>query len=235
MPGDGPAKDDPFRAWLEASRAFLESGAMPDALTQRCAALFAAWGRFAAAYAEASATAVGGPAGGPFDPVSWIDAGGPGGFGDLWQWIEAPLGASGGAALFGAGPGGLRETAEWLAYSAALARYRAVLAGAWLAAFGRFTEAMAGRGAAPDWTTILDTWQRTAEAELDRAQRSEPFLDAQREVIRTRLACSALLRGRIEELARLLDLPTRAEIDDLHEAVHALRREIRSLRAGGQG
>jgi hypothetical protein len=29
----------------------------------------------------------------------------------------------------------------------------------------------------------------------------------------------------------MLDLPTRAELDDLHQTVHGLKRELRALRA----
>jgi hypothetical protein len=54
---------------------------------------------------------------------------------------------------------------------------------------------------------------------------------AQRDLIRARLDCSALLRGRIEQIAGMLGLPTRAEVDGLHQNLHGLKRELRTLRA----
>ena len=83
---------------------------------------------------------------------------------------------------------------------------------------------------APGWDTIQSRWQTAAEAELAAAQRSGDFLAAQRDLIRTRLDCSALLRGRVERIAGMLGMPTRAEVDGLHQTLHGLKRELRRLR-----
>ncbi len=220
-------EQDPFRLWQQSSRAFLDSKAMPESLRERCEALFSSWSRFARAYAEASGAAGATGGGGPFDPVGWMDAGGAAGFGDLWRWF----GGAGGEGPWHAEGEALRGSAEWVAYAVALERYRAVLAAAWLRAFQRFASEIGKRSAAPDWERIRRVWQLAADAELDAAQRSEAFLDAQREVIRARLALAALLRQRTEQLASLLGLPTRSEMDELQETVHALRRELRALRS----
>ena len=227
MSDRGDAERDPFRLWQQSSRAFLDSAEMSESLRERCAGLFAAWTRFARTYAEASGAAGPAAAGGPFDPVGWMDAGGPGGFGDLWTWFGA--GAARDPAS--AGRAAVHGSAEWTTYAVALERYRAVLAAAWFRAFQRFAAELGKRGTAPDWHRIQRLWQSAADTELDAAQRSEDFLDAQREVIRARLALAAMLRERIGKLAELLGLPTRAELDDLQEEVHALRRELRALRA----
>jgi len=88
----------------------------------------------------------------------------------------------------------------------------------------------------PDWAAMQARWQAAADAELAAAQASEDFLTAQAELIRTRLACAALLRKRVEGLAQLLGMPTREELDSLHETVHRLGREVRMLRAkAGKG
>jgi len=97
--------------------------------------------------------------------------------------------------------------------------------------FRRFAAELGKRGEAPDWERIRRIWQLAADAELDAAQRSEAFLDAQREVIRARLTLAAVLRQRTEQIAALLGMPTRTEIDELQESVHALRRELRALRS----
>jgi hypothetical protein len=236
MSDRGTADQDLFQIWLASSRTFFAADSMnppmADSLKQKCEGLFAAWNRFARTYAEASSA---GTEGGPFDPVGWLDAAGGGGFDDLGRWFGAPEGA---------GPwreerDALIASRQWIAYTAALERYRAVMGAAWLKAFKRFIEALTQDQGAhatasdglPGWEVIEARWRQAAGAELAAAQRSEDFLAAQRDLIRARLDCSALLRERIERFAGMLGLPTRAEVNDLHEAVHGLKRELRALRA----
>lgn len=276
------ADPDPFRAWIEASRAFLDSEpegqalgqALGEPIRQQCESLFAAWSRFAGTYAAAAQGAAGGAGastgqagatGGPSDPLAWMDAGSAGGFGDLWRW-------------FGGGAGGVQDgwqaerealmgSGEWAAYALALGRYQAVMAEGWLKAFGRFSEALAAeqgdgrqaggkqggarkggakkgtdtrRDAAPaaeslSWETIRARWQEAADLELARTMRSDAFLAAQRDLVRARLDCAALIRSRLERLADLFDMPTRADTDGLAERLHRLEREVRALRARAEG
>ncbi len=236
MSDRGTADQDLFQIWLASSRTFFAAEPMTDSLKERCEGLFSAWNRFARTYAEASGAVPGDATAGPFDPVGWLDAAGGGGFGDLWRWF----GAAEGADPWREERDVLTASRQWLAYTAALERYRAVMGAAWLQAFKRFAEGLAqDRGpqnretgdGLPDWEVIQARWQEAADAELAAAQRSEDFLAAQRDLIRARLDCSALLRGRIERIAEMLGLPTRAELDDLHETMHGLKLEFRALRA----
>ena len=247
MSDRGTADQDLFQIWLASSRTFFAAEPMTGepmpgqpmtaALKERCDELFAAWSRFARVYAEAGAStqgeAQGEATGGPFDPAGWLDAAGGG---DLWRWF----GAAQDADPWREERDALTASRQWLAYTAALERYRAVMGAAWLQAFKRFAEGLAqDRGsqdrepgdALPAWEVIQARWQEAADAELAAAQRAEDFLAAQRDLIRARLDCSALLRGRIERIAGMLGLPTRAELDDLHQTVHGLKRELRALRA----
>ncbi len=228
MADRGTAGQDLFQIWLASSRSLFAAEPMTASLKERCEGLFAAWSRFAQACAEASGGARGGATGGPFDPAGWLDAAGGD---DLWRWF-------GGDAV--ADPwreqrDALTGSPQWLAYTEALERLRAVMSAAWLKAFKRFTEDLAKDrqpgDALPDWEAIQARWQEAAGAELAAAQRAEDFLAAQRDLIRARLDCSSLLRGRIERLAGMLGLPTRAELDDLHATVHGLKRELRALGA----
>jgi hypothetical protein len=242
MSDSGTADKGLFNIWLESSRTFFDADSsiapMSESLKEKCAGLFAAWNRFAQTYALASAGVV---QGGPFDPVGWLDTAGGSGFGDLWSWF----GVADATEFWRAERDAISASKQWLAYTTALERYRAVMAAAWLKAFKRFTEEMARdpglhaptENGHPDWEVIQTRWQQAAEAELATAQRSEDFLAAQRDLIRARLDCSALLRERTERIADILGLPTRAEVDDLHETMHSLKRELRALRTrldGGQ-
>jgi hypothetical protein len=233
MADHGTADQDLFQTWLENSRAFLDAEPMPESMKQKCADLFAAWNRFAQTYGEAASG--GARKGGPFDPVGWLDAAGGGGYGDLWRWFGDPDGPEPWRAYpWRDERDALTASRQWRAYSAALERYRAVMSAAWLRAFKRFADELAKDPPAdglPGWDKTQSRWQAAAEAELAAAQRSEDFLAAQRDLIRARLDCSALLRGRIEQIAGMLGLPTRAEVDGLHQNLHGLKRELRTLRA----
>ena len=183
MSDRGTANQDPFRIWLASSRAFFASQStnappqtaqMTEPLQQKCEELFAAWNRFAQTYAKAGNTVVAGAAGSPFDPVGWLDAAGGGGYGDLWRWFGDDADPKGADAK-GADPwreqrDALTASREWLAYSAALERYRAVMGAAWLQAFRRFAEELAqnpGPGdGLPGWEVIQARWQDAAGAEL---------------------------------------------------------------------
>ncbi len=216
----------PFQDWLAASQSFLADGALDPRLRDKAQTLFDAWQRFGTALAEAGGATAGGA--GPFDPAGWVDLAGGGGLGDLWSWF-------GGA---GAAPGGsanaLKASREWAAYGAALTRYRAVLGAAWLAAFRRFADDMTGTKAVADFPAMQQAWQQAAEQELAGAQRSETYLAAQRDLIRARLDCAKMLRAQADEIAGLLGLPTRAEVDALHQALHDMRRELRSLKGSAR-
>jgi hypothetical protein len=227
MSDRGTAGQDPFQIWLASSRTLFADQSMTDSLKERCEGLFAAWNRFARTCAEASGTQ-GEASGGPFDPAGWLDAAGGG---DLWRWF----GGAGGADPWREERDALTASPQWFAYTAALERTRTVMSAAWLNAFKRFAEDLARDrepgDALPAWEAIQARWQEAADAELAAAQRAEDFLAAQRDLIRARLDCSALLRGRIERIAGMLGLPNRAELDDLHQTVHGLKRELRALRA----
>ena len=74
MSDRGTADQDPFQIWLATSQAFFAAqpphAQMTESLAEKCEGLFAAWTRFAQTYAQAGA---GGEAGGPFDPVGWLE------------------------------------------------------------------------------------------------------------------------------------------------------------------
>ena len=221
------AERHPFQDWLAAGQSFLAEGAMDARLSDKAQTLFDAWQRFGGVVAKVGGAAA--DTGGPFDPAGWVDMAGGGGFGDLWSWFG---GAGGGPAKT------LQASREWTAYGAALTRYRAVLGAAWLAAFRRFAEEMtgemAGGAGAASFAAMQAAWQQAAETELASAQRSETYLAAQRDLIRARLDCAKVLRGQADEIAALLGLPTRAEVDALHEGLHDMRRELRAMKDPGR-
>ncbi|MEM7497850.1 MAG: poly(R)-hydroxyalkanoic acid synthase subunit PhaE [Pseudomonadota bacterium] len=218
--------------------------------------VYDAWSRFLDALAAAHAERAAGPGASPFDPAGWLRGEGDGGMADLWRWLEGP----GFADMLSEERRLLREGGEWIRFMAALEQFRAIVAEGWLRAFRSFAERLAADEDAPEAATVADDaaggaagntagddapgqgagaaawdrlmahWRAAADAEVARLQSSEAYLSAQRDLLDTGLALRASLRARAEGLAEFLGLPTRAELDDVHESLHALRREIRSLR-----
>jgi len=233
------AEGDLFRLWLEGARAFADSDAAGSAAWQRAEALHKAWSRFAEAFAEAHSGRHAKPGASPLDPAGWLRPEGQGGLADLWRWFEGPELAD----ILREEREAIRATREWMAFSAALEQFRAVVADGWMRAFKAFVERLSAELSAtreaqrpdPDWAQMTTLWREVADAEMARTHRSDAFLAAQRDLIEAQIAVRGTLRKRIDRLAGFLGLPTRAELDDLHATVHALRRELRTLRAGIQG
>lgn len=127
---------------------------------------------------------------------------------------------------------GLKATQEWLALREASAEYRMVTAKAWSRAFERFSkQAMAD----PDiWNSgpraVMNQWLEIANDELIATQRTDAFLNAQRKLLRAGVDYRLREREMVELWCETHSIPTRSEVDDLHEMVYRLRRELRDLK-----
>jgi hypothetical protein len=79
------------------------------------------------------------------------------------------------------------------------------------------------------WRDVLALWVDTANTTLLETQRSETYLESQREILKA----STDLRLAQQELAafysEVFGYPTRTELDDVHRTVTELRRELRAL------
>ena len=64
---------------------------------------------------------------------------------------------------------------------------------------------------------------------LMRTHRSTPFLEAQRQLLRAGMDFLLAERKLVEQLVEPAGLPTRTEIDELHNTVHTLKRRVRAL------
>lgn len=238
MPEGGQGDHDLLRLWLEGSRAFLDAKADAAKLWPQCEHLFKTWMRFGEGLAGAAGAAEADGARNPFDPAGWMRPEGQGGMADLWRWLEGPDFAG----AFDEYRRALRESREWMAFSTALDEFRAVTAAGWMRAFKAYVEALsrrldqiseAGEGDL-GWDEMRALWREIADVELAAMQRSEPYLAAQRDLIRTQIDLRQALRARVEDVSGALGLPTRAEIDDLHQTMHELRAEIAELRRAGR-
>lgn len=127
---------------------------------------------------------------------------------------------------------GLKATQEWLALREASAEYRTITAKAWSRAFERFTcDAIADTEI---WKSspkdVIGRWLEIANDELVATQRTDAFLKAQRKLLRAGVDYRLKERELVELWCETHSIPTRTEVDDLHEMVYRLRRDLRDLK-----
>jgi polyhydroxyalkanoate synthase subunit PhaE len=163
-----------------------------------------------------------------FDPGVWFSAGnmdealqrlaeGPR-LADLWDVERKFLG------VFNA----------WVALRRRSLEHNTVMLEAWMRAAGAFAKRLNEMADASQSIEsprkLLTLWVETANDVMLETQRSEPFLNTQREI----LTASTELRLAQQEVAafysEMFGYPTRTELDDVHKTVTELRRELRALK-----
>ena len=143
---------------------------------------------------------------------------------DLWQ-VERKF-----AAVFGA----------WVRLRRHSLEHNRVIIEAWTKAVGVFAKLLnekAARGDAPlkSVRELLTLWGETANDVLLETQRSEVFLQTQREVLKASTDLRLTQRAIAEFYSEMFGYPTRAELDDVHKSVTELRRELRALQRASRG
>jgi hypothetical protein len=121
----------------------------------------------------------------------------------------------------------------WIEMRQRLASYNAVASAPWTEASKRFLETMSAVGASetstPDWREAFAKWSEISNEELIRNQRTDGFLQAQKELLQAGLQ----LRSRQDDVAEtasvMFGLPTRRDFDDVTRQLTELRREVRAL------
>jgi class III poly(R)-hydroxyalkanoic acid synthase PhaE subunit len=77
---------------------------------------------------------------------------------------------------------------------------------------------------------IYDVWVESAEAAYSRAAHGAAFMQAQAELSNALSQLRIAQRELMEEWARQFDLPTRAELNSLHQKLRQLEAELQKLR-----
>jgi hypothetical protein len=122
----------------------------------------------------------------------------------------------------------------WLALRRRTMEHNTLMLEAWMQAAGTFAKTMNERAERGEkfesWREVLDAWVDIANVQLLHTQRSDDFLQSQREVLKA----STDLRLAQQEIAgfysEMFGYPTRAELDDINKTVTDLKREVRALR-----
>jgi len=111
--------------------------------------------------------------------------------------------------------------------------FETLVAGAWMEANQTFAATMAKRIGGAETVEpkeAMKVWLGVADEALTRTHRSPAFLEAQRRLLRAGMDFLLAERELVETLIEPTGLPTRSEIDELHQTVHTLKREVRALR-----
>jgi polyhydroxyalkanoate synthase subunit PhaE len=121
----------------------------------------------------------------------------------------------------------------WLAVQKSARDYERVVASAWVTTNSRFAEELSQRyraaEATPDAKESLRLWMDVANRVLLETNRSQKFLAAQRQLLRDGLDFTLAEREFVEALVEPAGQPTRTEIDEVHRAVHDLKRRVKAL------
>jgi len=121
----------------------------------------------------------------------------------------------------------------YLAVQSSARRYEGVVAQAWVEVNQSFAAEVSKRftdGQPPlPAKDALKAWLDIANDTLMRTHRSTSFLEAQRQLLRAGMDFLLAERKLVEQLVEPAGLPTRTEIDELHNTVHTLKRRVRAL------
>lgn len=163
------------------------------------------------------------------DPRQWLA-----GFGGLEEALSKAAEGPRLADLFDLERRYARVSRAWLQAKRRTLELNAILLDAWLQAGRRFTEELAGHAGADGQTLepkrALAIWTEVANRVLLETQRSEPFLKAQRELIRSTTELQLSQQDLVEHFGKQYGFPTRTELDDVHRTLTEIRREMRKLR-----
>jgi class III poly(R)-hydroxyalkanoic acid synthase PhaE subunit len=105
---------------------------------------------------------------------------------------------------------------------------------AWMRATSQFSKALnkkADKGEKLEsMRDILTIWVETANTALLETQRTEAYLESQRELVNASTDLRLAQQDVAQYYSEMFAVPTRAEIDDVHKSVTELRREVRALK-----
>ena len=121
----------------------------------------------------------------------------------------------------------------WIEMRQRLARYNAVAAAPWPEASKRFYETMSATASdgspQPEWREAFAKWSEISNEELIRNQRTDGFLQAQKELLQAGLKLRSRQDDVAEAASAMLGLPARKDVDGVTRQLTELRREVRTL------
>ena len=86
-----------------------------------------------------------------------------------------------------------------------------------------------GSNAAPNWREAFAKWSEISNEELIRNQRSDGFLQAQKELLQSGLKLRSRQDDVVEAASAMFGMPGRKDFDEVTRQLTELRREVRAL------
>jgi polyhydroxyalkanoate synthase subunit PhaE len=126
----------------------------------------------------------------------------------------------------------------WSEMRQRLAVYSAVASKPWMRSLERYSEVVKDSKhtelSQKSWRDAFAVWSQIANEELISNQRTDDFLQAQKELLRAGLDFRNRQQELAETMAEIFGFPTRKEFDDVTRQITEMRRELRALsrRAG---
>jgi hypothetical protein len=121
----------------------------------------------------------------------------------------------------------------WIEMRQRLASYNAVASAPWSEASKRFLATMPATGTSeapgPDWREAFAKWSEISNEELIRNQRTDGFLQAQKQLLQASLQLRSRQDDVAEAVSTMLGQPTRKDFDEVTRQLTELRREVRAL------
>ena len=121
----------------------------------------------------------------------------------------------------------------WMEMRQRLASYNAVTAAPWTEASKRFMDAMSaatgGNNPLPNWREAFAKWSEISNEELIRNQRTDGFLQAQKELLQSGLKLRSRQDDVAEAASAMFGVPSRKDFDEVTRQLTELRREVRAL------
>ena len=113
--------------------------------------------------------------------------------------------------------------------------YHGVVMQSWVKAFEEFVDTVKKQQSYDDEKLfspreLIDLWTNIANKELMDLHRSESFLAAQKEMLKAGMEYRLHEKNIAEVLCESMHIPTRIEVDELHQSVTQLKRELRKAR-----
>jgi hypothetical protein len=124
--------------------------------------------------------------------------------------------------------------AAWMRMRQRLTEYNANAAKPWIKAMERYRATPADKEARADqgWRDQFAAWAAMANEEMIRNQRSQEFLQVQRELLQAGIEFRKSQTDLSETVSGVFGVPTQSDLDELSRQLTELRREVRALERG---
>ncbi|HIK10658.1 MAG TPA: class III poly(R)-hydroxyalkanoic acid synthase subunit PhaE [Oscillatoriaceae cyanobacterium M33_DOE_052] len=112
--------------------------------------------------------------------------------------------------------------------------YQVVLADIWVKAFEELMQELASseqKGKKiQSWQQLVSTWSNIADRVFAEAFRSDEALRIQGKFLNSLMAYKIHQRELMEILLKMNDVPIRSEVDEVHQSIYELRKEVKALK-----